>query len=154
IVTARPDTPLPAGLTSLPIDIVADEYLLSYFWRRRIPEGLHQSIVERVRGNWLVAKLLADRVRARGDTDAALLPARLSSIYADLFRGAGADTTERWRGELRPLLGVLAAAGVGPVLPMKLLCAASGRLGGPDRPKWVRDRLVDLGVLIARGRPG
>ena len=37
---------------------------------------------------------------------------------------------------------------------MRLLCAASGRLGGPDRPFRVRDRLVDLGGLVARGRPG
>jgi phage tail protein X len=154
IVTARPDTSQPTALTRLPIDIVEDEYLLSYLKGRRVPEALCQAITGRARGNWLVAKLLADRALASADLDATRLPARLSEIYAQSLRGAGANTTERWRGEFRPILGVLAAAGVGPVVPLKLLCAAGGRLGGPDRPFRVRDRLVDLRGLIARDRPG
>ena len=40
--------------------------------------------------------------------------------------------------------GVLAAAGVGPILPLQLLCAASAELGGPDRAVKARDSLVDL----------
>src|SRR5208337_4615164 len=46
------------------------------------------------------------------------------------------------------------AAGVGPILPLKLLCAASVRLGGPDRRPRLRDRLVDLRGLVVRARPG
>jgi hypothetical protein len=154
IVTARPDTPQPTALTQLSIDILEDESLLSYLKRRGVPESLHQPILDQVRGNWLVAKLLADWVLAKGDTHVTRLPARLSEIYAQFLRRAGADTTARWRGELRPLLGVLAAAGVGPILPLKLLCAASRRLGRPDHLSRVRDRLVALRGLVIRARPG
>ena len=37
---------------------------------------------------------------------------------------------------------------------MPLLCTASGRLGGPDRPYRVRDVLVDLRGLVVRDRAG
>ena len=52
------------------------------------------------------------------------------------------------------MLGALAAAGVGPILPLKLLCAASARLGGPDRPFRVRDVLADLRGMVVRDRAG
>ena len=52
------------------------------------------------------------------------------------------------------MLSALAAAGVGPILPLKLLCAASARLGGPDRPFRVRDVLADLRGMVVRDRAG
>ncbi len=154
IVTARPDTPQPAGLTRLPIGDIEGEYLRSYLTHRHVPETLRQAIIDKSRGNWLVATLLADQALAAPDLDPTTFPGRLSEIYAQFLRRAGASTTERWRGEFRPILGVLAAAGVGPIMPLKLWCAASGWLGGPDRPFRVRDRLVDLRGLVARDRPG
>jgi hypothetical protein len=153
-VTARPDTPQPGGLTMLPMDFVEDEHILSYLERRRVPKELRQAIIGRSKGNWLVAKLLADQALTSPGLDPASLPAELSEIYAQALRRAGAKTDQLWRDEFRPLLGVLAAAGVGPILPSRLLCAASGRIGGPDRPFRVRDRLIDLRGLIVHDRPG
>jgi hypothetical protein len=43
---------------------------------------------------------------------------------------------------------------VGPVLPVALLCAASGQLDGPEEPARVRDVLVQLRGLVVRGAPG
>ena len=82
------------------------------------------------------------------------LPADLAGLYAESLLRTGAGVSTRWRDEFRPVLGVLAAAGVGPILPLPLLCAASARLGGPARPFRVRDVLVDLRGLVVRTRPG
>src|SRR5262249_29975868 len=60
----------------------------------------------------------------------------------------------RWRNQLRPLLTVLAAAGVGPVLPFALLVATSQALGGPSSPVRVRDVLLDLRGVGIRQDPG
>ena len=153
-MTARPDAPLPTGFTRLPIDVVDDEHIASYLARRHVPEVLYQAVIDRAKGNWLIATLLADQALAATGLDPAMLPTELSEIFTQSLRRAGANTVERWRDEFWPVLGVLAAAGAGPILPLRLLCAASGRLGGPDRPFRVRDRLVDLHGLIIRDRPG
>ena len=101
-----------------------------------------------------MASKLADLALAAPDQAPDALPSSLGAIYAEYLRRAGATATDRWRRELRPVLGLLAAAGVGPILPLPLLCTASGRLGGPDRPYRVRDVLVDLRGLVVRDRAG
>ena len=128
--------------------------LLAYLARRRVVDRLHAAILARAQGNWLIARLLADRALAEPDLDPASLKGDWATIYAGNLERAGAETNTRWRDEFRPVLGVLAAAGVGPVLPLKLLCAASARLGGPDRPFRVRDILVDARGLVVRGQAG
>jgi len=51
------------------------------------------------------------------------------------------------------VLSVLAAAGTRPILPFKLLCAASGRLDGPDRPTGIHDILTDLRGYVGKCVP-
>ena len=154
VVTSRPDTPHPAGASEVRLDVAPDADIRSYLARRQVPESLHGAIAVRAGGNWLIASLLADQALKAPGIAPESLPSDLAGLYAQNLRQAGARATERWRGEFRPVLGALAAAGVGPILPLKLLCAASGRLGGPDRPPRVRDRLVDLRGLVVRARPG
>ena len=154
VVMSRPDTPRPAGASEVRLDVAADADIRSYLARRKVPESLHGAIAVRAGGNWLIASLLADQALKAPGIDPESLPSDLAGLYAQNLRQAGARATERWRGEFRPVLGALAAAGVGPILPLKLLCAASARLGGPDRPPRVRDRLVDLRGLVVRARPG
>jgi len=154
VVTSRPDTPRPAGASEVRLDVAPDADIRSYLARRKVPESLHGAIAVRAGGNWLIASLLADQAqKAPGIAPESLL-SDLAGLYAQNLRQAGAWATESWRGEFRPVLGALAAAGVGPILPLKLLCAASARLGGPNRPPRVRDRLVDLRGLVVRARPG
>jgi hypothetical protein len=82
------------------------------------------------------------------------LPEDLVTIYDQALHQAGAGNLERWRKELRPVLGTLAAAGTGPVLPFALLRAASARLGGPEQVSRLRDVLVDLRGFVVRAEPG
>ena len=104
-------------------------------------------------GNWLVVSLLAGLVSAPG-FDVAGLSASWGSIYDGALSSIGADDSETWQNQYRPILTVLAAAGTGPVLPMALLRSASEKLGGPSRIGSVRDMLVRLRQLVVRGRPG
>ena len=154
VVTSRPDTPRPAGASEVRLDVAPDADIRSYLARRKVPESLHGAIAVRAGGNWLIASLLADQALKAPGIAPESFPSDLAGLYAQNLRQAGARATESWRGEFRPVLGALAAAGVGPILPLKLLCAASVRLGGPDRPPRVRDRLVDLRGLVVRARPG
>src|SRR5271166_4509771 len=154
VVTSRPDTPRPTGATEVRLDVAADADIRSYLARRQVPESLHGAIAVRAGGNWLIASLLADQALKAPGIDPESFPSDLAGLYAQNLRQAGARTAESWRSEFRPVLGALAATGVGPILPLKLLCAASGRLDGPDRLPRVRDRLVDLRGLVVRARPG
>ena len=154
VVTSRPDTPLPGTPEKIQLGRTDDQRIASYLQRRAIPLNFQADIVQKARGNWLIARLLADLAltppTARGET----LPRDLVEIYDSVLRRAGAIDQERWRTEFRPVLGVLAAAGVGPILPLELLCAASERLGGPSRPTRMRDVLVNVRGFVVRGRPG
>jgi hypothetical protein len=97
--------------------------------------------------------LLAD-LAVEGDLPAGQLPENLQAVYRQELRRAGSQDRVRWTQHVRPVLAVLAAAGVGPVLPLALLYAASGRLGGPGEAARVRDVLVQLRGLVVRGGPG
>ncbi|MGC1720598.1 MAG: NACHT domain-containing protein, partial [Isosphaeraceae bacterium] len=154
VVTSRPDTPRPAGASEVRLDVAPDADIHSDLARRKVAESLHGAIAVRAGGNWLIASLLADQALKAPGISPESFPSDLAGLYAQNLRQAGAWATESWRGEFRPVLGALAAAGVGPILPLKLLCAASACLGGPDRPPRVRDRLVDLRGLVVRARPG
>lgn len=50
--------------------------------------------------------------------------------------------------------GLLAAIGVGPVAPLRLVAAAMTELGHSVSLPLLRTTLVDLGILVARGQPG
>jgi hypothetical protein len=153
IMAARPDALLPPGTGALQLGAVDREYVERYLQRRRVPAPTIPVIADRAAGNWLIARLLAD-LAVEGVLDGGQLPSTLQATYRDELRRAGSDDSTRWTRELRPVLSVLAAAGVGPVLPLRLLCDASGRLSGPDEPARVRDVLVQLRGLVVRGAPG
>ena len=87
------------------------------------------------------------------DLSVGQLPAGLQNAYRQELRRAGSADPDRWAQHLQPVLAILAAAGVGPVLPIALLCAASGRLGGPEEPARVRDVLVRTPSGRRRCRP-
>jgi NACHT domain len=153
VVTARPDGLLPHRAKILRLERVDREHLERYLRRRGVPEAVVPAISQRAEGSWLFARLLAD-LAVDGDLPARQLPQNPQAAYRQLLRRAGAGDPVRWAQQLRPVLAVLAAAGVGPVLPLALLCAASGRLGGPMAAARVRDVLVQLRGLVVRGAAG
>lgn len=153
MVTARPDGWLPQGVEILKLELVDQEHVQRYLRHRGVPEAVMLAIIQQAEGNWLVAQLLAD-LAVDGDLPAGQLPGKLQAVYHQELRRAGLEDPARWTRQLRPVLAVLAAAGVGPVLPLALLGAASGRLGGPVEAARVRDVLVQLRGLVVRGAPG
>ena len=152
VVTSRAETSLPTGARKLTVGRADDEQIRAYLKRRQIAPGLGDTIVTRADGNWLISRLLADLATAGAVAED--LPQDLVKIYDHALHQAGAGNPERWRKELRPVLGTLAAAGTGPVLPFELLHAASAKLGGPSRVSGLRDVLVDLQGFVVRAEPG
>ncbi|MGY2091510.1 tetratricopeptide repeat protein [Nocardia abscessus] len=106
-----------------------------------------------VSGGWLVARILLEV--AAGLTDGAVASGigldRVIALRVDTaLRSADPETT----GAIAALLGVLVAAGAGPVLPLELLDAALLSLGVDLSTARIRDVAVNLGALITRSHPG
>ena len=95
-------------------------------------------------------------MESKGPIDLQTLPSSLRDIYREFLRRARvvSNTDDRWRKEVRPILAVLAAAGVGPILPFPLLRDAVRRLGFSGNDTAVCDVLVDLRGLVVRDRLG
>jgi hypothetical protein len=157
VVTARPDSPRPAGSHILTTAPASDDTITAYLQARGVSEEHRPALVRQASGNWLHAYLLADRALRPG-FNAATLPddmrLTLTALYDDELLAAGAHDTSFWQSTLRPIIGVLAVAGVGPVLPLPLLVAASGRMHGPATTTQVRDALVSISGLVVRALPG
>lgn len=99
-------------------------------------------------GGWLIARLIreiADRVpeATAFDNLAELVTARIEFALA----GGGGEPAER-------MLTLIAAAGVGPVLPIRLLASAISDGDQLTTLVRIRDYVVGFGTLISRGNPG
>ncbi|MGW2050818.1 tetratricopeptide repeat protein [Streptomyces sp. NPDC001858] len=157
VVTARPDSPRPAGSHLLSAERVSDDTITAYLRDRGVAQEHHPALVRQAAGNWLHARLLADRALRPGFDPAAVpddIRLTLTALYDDELLAAGADDPAVWQEGLRPVLGVLAVASAGPVLPLPLLVAATRHLSGPATTTQVRDALVRLSGLLARTQPG
>ncbi|PXX60858.1 tetratricopeptide repeat protein [Nocardia tenerifensis] len=99
-------------------------------------------------GGWLVPRLLAEIDWPRDGHP----PLDLNALVAERFR-----TTVRRKTEAEParaLAALLAAVGVGPTAPLRLVCEALRRQGHSSAVPQLRGLVVDLGILVARGLPG
>ncbi|MFD0360856.1 tetratricopeptide repeat protein [Nocardia sp. GCM10030253] len=106
-----------------------------------------------VTAGWLMARLLteipgtvADRAMAE-DID---LDGVVALRVGAALQVAGPATART----IGALLGILAAAGVGPALPIELLDAAMQWMGYETKIARLRDLTVGLGSLVTRSRPG
>ncbi|WP_328402569.1 tetratricopeptide repeat protein [Nocardia sp. NBC_00403] len=106
-----------------------------------------------VTAGWLMARLLTEIPGAVAD-QAMVRDVDLDDVVAlrigSALQVAGAATA----GTIGALLGVLAAAGVGPALPIELLDAAMAWMGHQTKIARLRDLTVGLGSLVTRSRPG
>ncbi|HLN06277.1 MAG TPA: AAA family ATPase, partial [Acidimicrobiales bacterium] len=152
VITARPHTSAcPPGYAldhgTTPRDDL-DRYLAS----RRVPDAARPTILDRASGHWLVATLLAQALLNDPAIDLAQLPGTVNEAYTKLLDQAGA--ADAWKQKFRPVLGPLAVAGAGSVLPLSLLAHASKALGGPEGVEDVRDVLARLRGLVVRRDAG
>ncbi|MFI5459172.1 MAG: tetratricopeptide repeat protein [Isosphaerales bacterium] len=152
IMTARDDTPdCPDG------EVIharrTDRTVLGHYLEERgIPEDTRAAILDRAQDHWLIAQLLADAVLDQPGLDLARLPGTVNEAYELRLDQAGA--AEGWQTRFRPVLGPLAVAGNGPILPLALLVRAIAALGGPSDDRGVLDVLGGLRGLVARRDPG
>ncbi|WP_181722178.1 tetratricopeptide repeat protein [Nocardia gipuzkoensis] len=106
-----------------------------------------------VSGGWLVARILLEV--AAGLTDVAVASGiGLDRVIALRVESALRGTDPETASATAVLLGVLVAAGAGPVLPLELLDAALLSLGVDLSTARIRDVAVNLGALITRSHPG
>ena len=152
VITARDDTPDGPEGRVLQATRTDRAVLARYLEERGVSEAARAAILDRAQRHWLIAQLLADAVLDRPDLDLSRLPRTVNDAYAVRLDQAGAAAD--WPSRFRPVLGLLAVAGSGPVLPMALLAHASTALGGPVDASQVREVLVDLRGLVVRRNTG
>ncbi len=150
VVTARPDTRLPLQASVYALALAPDENIRKYLERREIQRARQTDVVQAARGNWLVARMLADLLCEQPEAPIGAGQLALGDAYEEMLARCGAMDDEN----LRRVLEVLAAAGAGPLLPFALLCKASETLGGPGSTALVRDQLVRLRGLAVRAAAG
>ncbi|WP_069167331.1 tetratricopeptide repeat protein [Nocardia altamirensis] len=106
-----------------------------------------------VAGGWLVARLLIEL----GDTITGEHVADgidLSTLVTSRIRREVDATRAGYGAAMGSLLGILVAAGAGPVLPLELLAFALSVCGVSWTIARIRDVAVGLGVLLSRSHPG
>ncbi|MEU2034290.1 tetratricopeptide repeat protein [Nocardia amamiensis] len=106
-----------------------------------------------VSGGWLLARLLLE-VAGRLTDGAVAAGIGLDSVVALRLETAMRPLASETAQATGALLGVLVAAGVGPVLPLELLDAALASSGVDLGTARIRDIAVNLGALVIRSHPG
>ena len=108
-------------------------------------EDLSRMVGESITGGWLTARLVGDIADSAGALEVIGDLAKLVTTSAQL--GAADDQAAL------AMLSLIAAAGVGPVLPIGLLATAVAS-GEASALSWIRNAAVRFGALISRGNPG
>jgi len=145
LLTARPDTKLPAAAAVYELEPAADDQIQHYLERRSVAPSRRDEVVAAAKGNWLVARVLADLLCSDPQAQSAG-PMTLDDAFEEMLARCSAPSMP----DLQSVLAVLAAAGAGPVLPLALLCKASACVGGPASTARLRDHLVALRGLVTR----
>jgi hypothetical protein len=162
IVSARPGAWLPPDAERYELEAAPRQALAAYLATVGAPETLAGQLGE----SWLTVRLAGELLGAapagvpaewvsedeppeQGEADRG----RLGALYEDVIDQLLMRSELGW-AQLRPLMGPLAVAGSGPVLPLGLLGAASGRLGGPTERVALLDLLTHAGPLVVRSDAG
>lgn len=119
-------------------DVVADVGIPS--------PGLVTEALAHMIGGWLIARLLREISDGTGATTSYSDLNELITARIELACDRGINSVR--------ILSLLAAAGVGPVLPIRLLKDALDELGTQTSLAQIRDMVVRFGVLISRANPG
>ncbi len=150
ILTARPTTRLPEGAVVHTLALATKNELRCYLQERAIRPDRFEEILITAKGNWLVARVLADLLSDDPDTPLTSGQLALADAFEELMARCQATTNP----DTQTVLVLLAAAGAGPVLPLPLLCAASENMGRSLTTARLRDELVRLRGLVSRSGAG
>ncbi|RZL77807.1 MAG: tetratricopeptide repeat protein [Rhodococcus sp. (in: high G+C Gram-positive bacteria)] len=119
---------------------------------RDLPADLGQTLAgladDATGGGWLIPRLIAE-IDWTLDPDQRM---DLNGLVEGRFRTTGRRPAHA--AVVGPLVALLAAVGVGPVAPFRLLAEALRVLDKPVPLPHLHDVVVDLGILVARGHPG
>jgi hypothetical protein len=154
LLTSRPR--YHGGLTDgelIPLGVVDESHLLRYLARKKISTQMSEVIVARSRNNWLVTRMLCERVLSNPTLGPEDLSGDMSHLFDAALEEMGCGDPKVWT-PYEPILAVLAAAAVGPNVPIDLLSLASGQMGGPNRPFAVRNSLARSRSLLIRSAAG
>ncbi|MGY5308678.1 tetratricopeptide repeat protein [Nocardia gipuzkoensis] len=119
---------------------------------RDVPADLDRALgaqITAIGGGWLVPRLISE-VDWAFDRPAGAVD--LHSLVVRRFRTAARHRARA--ASTGRLVALLAAVGPGPVAPLRLICEALNKLGPQVALPQLRDVVVDLGILVARGHPG
>jgi hypothetical protein len=107
-------------------------------------------------GSWLSARLITDGLLATTISLSAAgpTPSEFDDVYRAYLRRAGLLRRDERADQLRAVLSVLLAAGIGPVLPFTVLLAAVRDSFGHGAVGPLRDLLLRLDAVVVRGRAG
>jgi hypothetical protein len=148
---------LPDGFLPVTMPDPSSVQIRRYLQRRRIPEDRLAEVEAIAAGNWLIITLLGNELTDLTEDESKKstgLPRTREGLYNALLKRACAPGQPDWHSELAPVMAVLACAGAGVALPLSVLCAASGGLGGPDQRAGVHDAIVALHRVLERIDPG
>ncbi|MBP2215960.1 tetratricopeptide repeat protein [Arthrobacter sp. CAN_C5] len=137
-------------LTENPLILVppGTDEVAEYLVGQGLPTSLAADITAHS-STWLEARLMINAVTTIG-AESLSDATGLDDLYQQLFSSMiGDDSTK-----VKVILAVLAAAGSGPVLPIRVAVEACSQLGGPANEAQFRDTLKTLGGLVTRADPG
>jgi Tetratricopeptide repeat len=144
---------IPAGFAPVTMPDPSSLQIRRYLSRRRIPESRLAEVESVAAGNWLIITLLCNGLTDQPERSGGL-PRTRDALYNDLLDKACSSDRAAWASRLAPVMAVLTCAGAGVALPLTVLRAASGPLGGPDSFAAVRESIVYLHRVVERIEPG
>ena len=141
------------GIEDLGVDPIVltrpgEDEITEYLTALNLPVTLAADLTSHA-SSWLQLRLLADVATALGQE----IPGQATSLN-ELYGQLLTSLTGENSGETRVVLTVLAAAGSGPILPIRIATEACSRMGGPADEARFRDVVAALGGIVARANPG
>ena len=141
------------GIEDLGVDPIVltrpgEDEITEYLTALNLPVTLAADLAAHA-SSWLQLRLLADVATALGRETPGPVTS-LNELYGQLLNSLAGEAT----GETRVVLTVLAAAGSGPILPIRIAVEACSRMGGPADEARIRDVVAALGGIVARANPG
>ena len=151
---AHRDSDLPgSGARKVDVNRADEHDLTAYPVARGIADpALRAAILNNSRLNWQQTCLLAALAES-GEPATSLGKRGQSHYFRRLLENLDHIETP-WSTHLAPVLGIVALAGKGPILPIELLLAASERLNGPATLPAVREVLARLNELTEQSDAG